>query len=99
MIAAAIGIDMWRWTLPHPENFGAITLFVVIIHAVPQITVVVRRLHETDLQNVQGIWTPRTLEMTDRRRKSRTTLRMDQLEYNVPLKDEEFTVQALRREQ
>jgi outer membrane lipoprotein-sorting protein len=60
---------------------------------------VVRRLRESDLQNIQGIWTARTLEMTDLRRRSRTTLRMDKLEYNVPLKDEEFTVQALRREQ
>lgn len=59
----------------------------------------VRRLHETDVRNVQGIWTACTLEMTDLRRKTRTTLRMEKLEYNVPLKDEEFTVQGLRREQ
>jgi hypothetical protein len=58
-----------------------------------------RKLHATDIQNVQGIWTARTLEMSDLRRKSRTVLRMQKLEYNVPLKDEEFTVQALRREQ
>src|SRR5436190_169404 len=59
----------------------------------------VRRLEEKDIQNIQGIWTARTLEMTDLRRKSRTVLRMEKLEYNVPLKDEEFTVQALRRDQ
>ena len=59
----------------------------------------VRRLHATDIQNVQNIWTARTLEMADLRRKSRTTLRMHKLEYNTPLKDEEFTVLALRREQ
>ena len=58
-----------------------------------------RRLHAADFQNVQGIWTARTLEMTDLRRKSRTVLRMQKLEYNMPLKDEDFTVQALRREQ
>jgi outer membrane lipoprotein-sorting protein len=57
----------------------------------------VRRLHQTDIQNVQGIWTPRTLEMTDLRRKSRTVLRLDKLEYNVPMKDGDFTVQALRQ--
>jgi hypothetical protein len=57
----------------------------------------VRRLHATDIQNVQNIWTARTLEMTDLRRKSRTFLRMQKLEYNLPLKDDEFTVQALRR--
>lgn len=59
----------------------------------------VRRLQQKDIQNVQGIWTARTLEMTDLRRKSRTVLRMEKLEYNVPLKDDEFTVQALRRDQ
>jgi Outer membrane lipoprotein-sorting protein len=58
-----------------------------------------RRLHCTDIADVQGIWTARTLTMTDLRRKSRTVLRMQKLEYNVPLKDEEFTLQALRREQ
>ena len=59
----------------------------------------VRRLEQKDIQNIQGIWTARTLEMTDLRRKSRTVLRLEKLEYNVPLKDEEFTVQALRRDQ
>jgi outer membrane lipoprotein-sorting protein len=58
-----------------------------------------RRLRQTDIQNVQGIWTPRALEMTDLRRNSRTILRIEKLEYNVPMKDEDFTVQALRREQ
>jgi outer membrane lipoprotein-sorting protein len=58
-----------------------------------------RRLHQSDIQNVQGIWTPRLREMTDLRRHSRTVLRLDKLEYHVRLKDEEFTLQALRREQ
>jgi outer membrane lipoprotein-sorting protein len=60
---------------------------------------VVRRLHQTDIKNIQGIWTPLTLEMTDLRRNSRTILRTDKLAYNVPVKDDDFTVQALRREQ
>jgi hypothetical protein len=59
----------------------------------------VRRLLQKDIQNVQGIWTARTLEMTDLRRKSRTVLRLEKLEYNLPLKDGDFTVQALRRDQ
>lgn len=58
-----------------------------------------RRLHQSDIQNVQGIWTPRLREMTDLRRRSRTVLRLDKLEYHIPLKEEEFTLQALRREQ
>jgi Outer membrane lipoprotein-sorting protein len=59
----------------------------------------VRKLEETDLRNVQNIWTACKLEMTDLRRKSRTILRIEKLAYNVPLKDDDFTVQALRREQ
>jgi hypothetical protein len=57
-----------------------------------------RRLRYLDLEKVQGIWTALRLEMTDVRRDSRTILRLDRLEYNVPLKDEDFTLQALRRE-
>jgi outer membrane lipoprotein-sorting protein len=59
---------------------------------------VVRRLDYTDIQNVQGIWTARRLEMTDLRRGSRTRLTLDKLEYNIPLKDENFTLQAIRRQ-
>jgi hypothetical protein len=59
---------------------------------------VVRRLAERDIQNVQGIWTARMLEMTDLRRKSRTVLRLEKLEYNVPIDENAFTVQALRRD-
>jgi outer membrane lipoprotein-sorting protein len=57
----------------------------------------VRRLAYSDIQNVQGIWTARVLEMTDVRRGSRTRLTLDKLQYNLPLKDEEFTLQAIRR--
>jgi outer membrane lipoprotein-sorting protein len=59
---------------------------------------VVRRLNYTDLQNVQGIWTARQLEMSDLRRRSRTRLTLDKLQYNTPMKDEDFTLQALRRQ-
>ena len=60
---------------------------------------VVRRLHLSDIQNVQGIWTARRMEMTDVRRNSRTVLRIEKLTYNVPLKEDDFTVLGLRREQ
>jgi outer membrane lipoprotein-sorting protein len=59
---------------------------------------VVRRLNYSDIQNVQGIWTARQLEMTDLRRGSRTRLTLDKLAYNVPMKDEDFTLQAIRRQ-
>jgi outer membrane lipoprotein-sorting protein len=58
----------------------------------------IRRLNYSDLQNVQGIWTARRLEMSDLRRGSRTILTLDKLEYNVSMKDEDFTLQALRRQ-
>jgi hypothetical protein len=58
---------------------------------------VTRRLLYQDLRNVQGIWTALRLEMADLRRNSRTILVVDKLEYNQPMKDEEFTLQALRR--
>jgi hypothetical protein len=57
---------------------------------------VVRRLKYSDVVQVQGIWTARRLEMIDLRRKSRTILTLDKLEYNIPLKDENFTLQSLR---
>jgi hypothetical protein len=57
----------------------------------------VRRLNYHDIQNVQGIWTARQLEMTDLRRGSRTRLTLDKLQYNVPMKEEDFTLQAIRR--
>ena len=59
---------------------------------------VARRLVYSDFEQVQGIWTARLLEMTDLRRKSRTVLRLDKLQYNVPLEESNFTLQALRRE-
>ena len=46
---------------------------------------VVRRLKYSDFVQSQGIWTGRRLEMTDLRRKSRTILTLEKLEYNVPL--------------
>jgi hypothetical protein len=57
-----------------------------------------RRLDYSNLERVQGIWTPRRLEMHDLRRNSRTVLAIEKLQYNAPLKDEDFTLQALRRE-
>ena len=56
----------------------------------------VRRLKYSDFVQTHGIWTGRRLEMNDLRRKSRTVLTLEKLEYNVPLKEEDFTLQALR---
>jgi len=58
---------------------------------------VVRRLDFAKVENVQGVWTARELKMADLRRGTATWLDIDKIEYNVPLKDTDFTVQALRR--
>ncbi len=59
---------------------------------------IVRRLNYLEIANIQGIWTARVLEMSDLRRGSRTRLTLDKLQYNVPMKDEDFTLQAIRRQ-
>jgi Outer membrane lipoprotein-sorting protein len=59
---------------------------------------IARRLSYLDIQNIQGIWTARQLEMADLRRKSLTRLTLDKLEYNVPLNEGDFTLQAIRRQ-
>ena len=58
----------------------------------------VRRMTYSDFLNIANIWTARQLEMSDLRRGSRTRLTLDKLQYNVPMKDEDFTLQALRRQ-
>jgi len=57
----------------------------------------IRRIHYSDIQNVSGIWTPRTVEVYDANRKSRTVLKLGKLEYNAPMKDEDFTLEGLKR--
>jgi hypothetical protein len=57
----------------------------------------IRRLKYKNLENVQGIWTARLLEMEDVTRNSRTILRLDSLKYNAPLREDQFTLEALRR--
>jgi len=59
---------------------------------------VVRRLNYGDIRNVQGIWTAGRLEMSDLRRGSRTVLTLDKLQYNLPMKADDFTLQAIRRQ-
>jgi hypothetical protein len=56
-----------------------------------------RRISYTDIAKVDTIWTARKLEVFDPARNSRTVLTLTRLEYNVPMKPENFTVEALRR--
>ncbi len=57
----------------------------------------VRVIDYRDFELAKGIWTARTIEVTDVTRNSRTTLKYDKLEYNLPMKDDDFTLDALRR--
>jgi len=58
---------------------------------------VVKRLTSSNLENIQGIWTARLLEMADLRRHTRTRLALQQVSYNTPMKDQDFTLQGIRR--
>jgi outer membrane lipoprotein-sorting protein len=55
-----------------------------------------RRINYNDIEKIQEIWTPKTLEVDDIGRKSRTVLRVDNLRYNTQVQDSEFTIEALR---
>ena len=57
----------------------------------------IRRLTYADIQNVQGVWTAREMTMADLRRKTSTRLALENIQYNTPMKDENFTLQAIRR--
>ena len=57
----------------------------------------VRSIDYRDFEHVKGIWTARTIEVNDVTRNSRTILKYEKLEYNLPMKDTEFTLDALRR--
>lgn len=58
----------------------------------------VRVIDYKNYEQVRGIWTPRLTEVFDATRNSRTTLAYDRVDYNVPLKEDDFTLQALRRD-
>jgi hypothetical protein len=58
----------------------------------------VRRLTYSAIENIQGIWTARQLEMAELRRGSRTRLTLQQVKYNVPMKEDDFTLQAIRHQ-
>jgi outer membrane lipoprotein-sorting protein len=57
----------------------------------------VRRIRYSDIEKVEDIWSPRTMEVFDTSRNSRTVLKLEKLRYNVPMKDSDFTLEALRR--
>ncbi|MCC6345435.1 MAG: outer membrane lipoprotein-sorting protein [Bryobacterales bacterium] len=81
---AHIWVDKARYIFEKIESFHAGKL--------------IRRLIYGDYRRIQNIWTPLTMEIEEVGRKSKTILHTEKLQYNVPMKDEQFTLQALRRE-
>jgi hypothetical protein len=58
---------------------------------------VVKRLTCSAIEDIQGIWTARQLEMADLHRGTRTRLTLQQIKYNAAMKEGDFTLQAIRR--
>ena len=102
------GANTWKiQAIPKPSRSSQYTKTIVWIRQDNYATAridsyylndVVRRLQLSDISQVQGIWTAHETVMTDLRRNSVTRLSLDKVQYNLPLKDDDFTVQALRRQ-
>jgi hypothetical protein len=58
----------------------------------------VRRITYSNFEKVQGIWTARLMKVEDVPRHSMTIMKVEKLQYNLPLPADNFTLQALRRE-
>lgn len=56
-----------------------------------------RRLNYGDIKNVQGVWTAHELVMTDVRTNTYTRLALEAVQYNLPLKDDDFSLKAIRK--
>jgi hypothetical protein len=57
-----------------------------------------KRLRLSDLQQVEGHWVAKALEMTDLRKGSRTTILLQELAFDRPQPPGRFTLQNLNRE-
>ena len=57
-----------------------------------------RSLTYSDFRDVEGFWTAHELSMADVRRRSTTKLILSKVDYNAPLTEDAFTLQALRRQ-
>jgi len=81
---STIRVKMDDYTVVHVESYDKDGL--------------VRDIRYSDFTTVKGIRTARTAEVADRTRKSRTILKLDKIEYNIPLNKDAFTGAALRGE-
>jgi outer membrane lipoprotein-sorting protein len=81
----------WSYVWVRKDNFSIVQ---VENYAKDQL---VRRAHYTDFHNDQGIWTAHQVDMFDLKRNSHTILKIEKMEYNVTMKDADFTVEGLRK--
>jgi hypothetical protein len=51
-----------------------------------------------DFAMIKGIWTARAIAVIDILHRTRTGLKLDKVDYNLPLQESDFTVEALRLE-
>ena len=58
---------------------------------------VIRRAHYSDIRNDQNIWTAHQIDMHNVKKNSHTILKIEKLQYNLPLKADAFTREALGR--
>jgi Outer membrane lipoprotein-sorting protein len=56
----------------------------------------IRTIHSSDLHKIDGIWTAGRIEIEDAARKIRTVLRLENVRYNLPLKEADFRPEALK---
>jgi outer membrane lipoprotein-sorting protein len=59
---------------------------------------VVRQLKYLNLSNIQGVWTAGEIVMSDFKRGSVTSLKLEKVEYDVSLDEARFTLQGIRRQ-
>lgn len=55
-----------------------------------------RSIDYGNYEQIDGIWTARGMAIIDVQRKTRTGVTYDKVQYNIPLKDSDFTVEGLR---
>ena len=61
---------------------------------------ITKHMSAKDIRKIDGVWTASRVSMTTRKRdrfRSRTTIRIDQVVYNVAIPSEEFTTQRMER--
>jgi outer membrane lipoprotein-sorting protein len=57
---------------------------------------IVRTFKYQDIRNILGVPTPLVVDVYDSRRRSRTVFRLETIKYNSAMKDEDFTISAIR---